>query len=216
MIDILDSFKSNEEADESRSAGNKLYCERNFFDALLKYNESLCHAEPESEAVGLAYANRSAVYFEMKLFAKCIRNIELAKANGYPEKNWNILDKRSQRCDELMKSERDQQQQLENPFDFVKLSYKENPGLPFVVGCLELKESDAFGRYIIAAQDFNVGDILAIEEPYFKTLKSDARYDSCHEFNKYQRCALCFNDNLMDLIPCTTCSSSKNLILLPN
>ena len=87
MIDILDSLKSSELADECRNAGNKLYCERNFFEALLKYNESLCFAMEGSEAVGLAYANRSAVYFELRLYEKCIRNIELAKLSGYPQKN---------------------------------------------------------------------------------------------------------------------------------
>ena len=207
MIDVIDSFKSNEAADLSRIDGNKLYCERNFFESLAKYNESLCSALEGSEGVGLAYANRSAVYFEMKLYEKCLKNIEMAKLNGYPEKNFHILDKRSQKCHELLKSE--QQQVMENPFDFVKLTYKENPRLPFVVNCLELRQSDVFGRYIVTTQDLNVGDILAIEEPHFKIIKSDSRYDSCPEMNKYQRCSVCLKDNLMDLIPCSYCIPSE-------
>ena len=206
MIDIIDSFKSSESADSSRAEGNKYYCERSFFDALVKYNESLCYAPEESEAIGLAYANRSAVYFEMKLYEKCLKNIELAKLNGYPEKNFHILDKRIQKCHELTN---EQQQVTENPFEFVKLSYKANPRLPFVVNCLELRQSDVFGRYIVTTQDLNVGDILAIEEPHFKIIKSDSRYDSCPEMNKYQRCSVCLKDNLMDLIPCPYCISSE-------
>ncbi|KAL7017896.1 hypothetical protein ACKWTF_010560 [Chironomus riparius] len=205
MIDIIDSFKSSEFADSSRAEGNKLYCERSFFDALVKYNESLCYAPEASEGIGLAYANRSAVYFEMKLYDKCLKNIELAKVNGYPEKNFHILDKRAQKCHEL---KAEQQQVLENPFDFIKLSYNANPRLPFVVNCLELRQNDAFGRYIVTTQDLNVGDILAIEEPHFKIIKSDSRYDSCPEMNKFQRCSVCLKDNLMDLIPCSYCIST--------
>jgi hypothetical protein len=200
--------KSNKIADECRIIGNKLYSQRNFFDALVKYNESLCFAQDGSEAIGLAYANRSAVYFEMKLYEKCLKNIELAKLNGYPEKNFHILDKRSQKCHEF-KSEQQQVTVMENPFEFVKLSYKENPRLPFVVNCLELKQSEVFGRYIVTTQDLNVGDILAIEEPHFKVIKSDSRYESCPEMNKYQRCSVCLKDNLMDLIPCPYCISSE-------
>jgi hypothetical protein len=208
MIDILDSFKSSKVADECRNDGNKSYCERNFFLATLKYNESLSHAVEASEAMGLAYANRSAVYFEMKLYEKCLKNIELAKENGYPEKNMHILEKRSLKCVELINDQGDQEEKLENPFDFVKLSHKENPRLPFVVDCLELKQNEEFGRYIVATRDFNVGEILAIEDPFFRVIKSDSRYNSCQEMNKYQRCAVCLKDNLMDLIPCSTCVST--------
>ena len=96
---ISHSQKSNERAEKARSDGNKLYVERNFFDALLKYNESASHAL-KGEALGLAYANRSAVYFEMKLFEKCMKNIELAKLNGYPKTNFATLAKRAEKCTE--------------------------------------------------------------------------------------------------------------------
>jgi hypothetical protein len=132
----------------------------------------------------------------------------MAKANSYPEKNFHILDKRKEKCNEMMKNE-NKENKTDDPFDFIKLSYDSNPRLPFVVDCLELKHSDRFGRYIITNRDLNVGDILAIEEPHFKILKSDSRYDSCHEMNKYQRCAVCLQDNLLDLIPCSMCTSSN-------
>lgn len=200
-----ESSKSSAKAEEPRADGNKFYSERSFFDALGKYNESLCYAEKGSEAAGLAFANRSAVYFEMKLFEHCLQNIELAKANGYPKKNFTILDKRSEKCVEQMKEGRED----EASFEFIKLSYKANPKLPFVVNCLELKRSEKFGRYITTNRDLTVGDIVAIEEPPFKIIKSDARYESCQQTNNYRRCALCLKPNLLDLIPCDGCSLSK-------
>lgn len=207
-VNQISSRKSSENAEATRSAGNKFYVERSFFNALEKYNESLCFAVAGSEAIGLAFANRSAVYFEMKLYEKCLKNIELAKANGYPDKNFTILDKRVEKCAEQIKAGNEAQKD-ENPFDFIKLNHKANPKLPFVADCLELKSSDKFGRFVITNQDLRVGDIVAIEKPKFRIIKSDARYESCQEKNKFQRCAFCLKDNLMDLIPCESCSASK-------
>lgn len=201
-----ESHKSTDKAETSRSEGNKLYIERNFFDALVKYNESLCHAAGGSEAVGLAFANRSAVYFEMKLHEKCLKNIELAKTNGYPEENFPILEKRAEKCIEQSKSGMSAQED-ENPFEFFKLTHAPNEKLPFVAKCLELQKSDTFGRYITTNRDLSVGDIVAIEKPHFMVVKSDARYESCQSTNQYQRCVFCLYDNLLDLLPCPGCSS---------
>lgn len=206
-VNKTEPSKSNEIAEVARVQGNKYYAERSFFDALVKYNESLCHATPGSEAVGLAFANRSAVFFEMKLFERCSQNIAQAKENCYPEKSFAVLDKRADRCIEQM-SLGNEARKDENPFDFIKLSYDANPKLPFVADCLELKKSDKFGRYIVTNRDLQVGDVVAIEKPHFKIIKSDSRYESCQQFNKYQRCAYCLKSNLMDLIPCQICSST--------
>ncbi|KAG5672330.1 hypothetical protein PVAND_002464 [Polypedilum vanderplanki] len=200
--------KSNEHANKCRDEGNKLYSTRNFFDALLKYNESLCYALDESVSA-LAYANRSAVYFEIKLYEHCLTNIEFAKLNKYPEKNAHILLSRSEKCVALMNRDSDKHRQLpENLSCFTKLSYKENSQMPFIVDCLELRTNDVFGRHIVTTRDLKVGDMLTFEEPYFKVIKSDSRYESCQELNKYQRCAACLRDNLMDLIPCKKCIST--------
>lgn len=205
----INTLKSQEIAETARAEGNKFYAERSFFDALVKYNESLCHANKGSEAVGLAFANRSAVYFEMKFFEKCLKNIELAKQNKYPEKNLPILEKRAGKCSELINSGGEARKD-ENPFEFIKLTYEANPKLPFVTNCLELHRSDKFGRFIITNKDLKVGDIVAIEEPLFKIMKSDGRYENCPQSNIYQRCANCLKDNLLDLKPCELCTSSKS------
>lgn len=202
------SIKSSEIAQLSRSLGNKFYSQRNFFDALINYNESLCHSGRTSESLSLAYANRSAVYFEMKFFDQCMKNIELAILSGYPENNLSTLEKRAKKCREQIKAGCEVTKD-ENPFDRVKLSGTAHEKLPFVVDCLEMKRNKKFGRFVVTIRDLHVGEVIAIEKPQFKTLKSDARYDSCEETNKFQRCANCLQDNLLDLIPCPECSSSK-------
>lgn len=60
---------------------------------------------------------------------------------------------------------------------------------------IEIKESNAFGRFIVAAKDIKCGDILAIEKP-FAFLVADQLFSQCHNCIE-----LCFN-----LIPCENCS----------
>jgi SET and MYND domain-containing protein 4 len=196
--------KSDAKAEKLRAEANRHYVQKDFYDALLKYNESLCFAEAESENMGLAYANRSAVYIEMRLFDKCLRNIELAKLNHYPEKNLEILNKRASKCAEMAK-----QQKVESGQDDVwscfQLSHPPNGKLPFIADCLELKSDMKYGRHIVTNRLLNVGDIIAIEEPAFKVIKADSRYSTCFESNAFQRCANCLHENLLSLIPCPSC-----------
>ncbi|KAJ6641170.1 SET and MYND domain-containing protein 4 [Pseudolycoriella hygida] len=202
-----DTVKSHERAEQARKEGNKCFVVKSYFDALLKYNESLCYAERGSEAIALNYANRSAVYYELKLFEKSLQNIELARQNGYPTKNIQILEKRAEKCLQQIETGNEIKKD-DDPFDFIKLSDEVNVNLPFVSKSLELRRSEKFGRYIVANRDLSVGEIVAIEKPHFKIIKSDGRYAGCDGVNKFQRCALCLKSNLLDLIPCTNCSST--------
>lgn len=206
-----ESIKSQDIAEKTRAEGNKCYIEKNFFDALVKYNESLCYAEKGSVTLGLAYANRSAVYYELKLFGKCLKNIQLARSNGYPNKNIMLLDKRAEKCLEQMEMGTEAEED-KDPSNFIKLSYESNPKVTSISNCLELKTDEKFGRHIITNRELKVGDIIAIEQPHFKIIKSDCRYDSCEDTNRYQRCAFCLKSNLLDLVPCETCSSSKSIL----
>lgn len=156
---IMFSRKSNAKSEELRTEGNKFYSQRKFFNALLKYNESLCYAEPASENVGHAYANRSAVYFEMKLYERCLKNVELAKQHRYPENNLEVLNNRTAKCNDLVNNSREKPSDVWN---FFKLSYPPNVKLPFVVDCLEAKISEKYGRHLITNQALKVGDIVAV------------------------------------------------------
>lgn len=194
--------KSNEKSEVLRTEGNKFYSQRRFFNSMIKYNESLCFADPKSENMGLAYANRSAVYLEMKLFEKCLRNIELARKHNYPEKNFEILNKRELKCKDLTKSEKEN---LCNPWSFFKLSYQANKKLPFIVDCLELKRDEKFGRYVVTNKPLKVGDIISIEKPFCSVLLSESKLHEIPESNIYQRCSNCLRENSLDLIPCGVC-----------
>jgi SET and MYND domain-containing protein 4 len=201
----LRSSKSVEIADALRNDGNKSYSERKFFNALIKYNESLCHAPTESESLGLAFANRSAVYFEMKLFEHCLKNIELAKAHKYPAKNYEILERREQKCREMSK----QKMKFSDPWEFFKLSYKTNEKLPFIVDGLEMKENEKYGRHVVTSRHLKVGDVLAIEKPFCSVLLSQSNFVEVDGLNKFQRCENCLRDCQLDLTPCSGCCEGE-------
>lgn len=200
-------MKSDEKAVSFRAEGNKLYSEKNFFEALLKYNESLCFATLESENLGLAYANRSAVFFEMKLLGNSLKNIALAQDFHYPQEKMETLTQRKAKCQEMSK----QQMPLINAWNFFKLSHKANRKLRYAVDCLEFRSNDKYGKHIVTSRNLKVGDILVIEKPFCSVLLSESRFVEIDRTNKFQRCAECFKDNQLDLIPCDSCCDGKTL-----
>jgi tetratricopeptide (TPR) repeat protein len=200
--------KDNEKALLLRKEGNELYKEKKFFEALLKYNESLCFAEPGSEHLGFGFANRSAVYFEMKLYNKALENVEFAIENNYPKTSMEILTTRKEKCKKNLK------QQQENKNNFFKLKSKGNEKIPFVSENLELREDEKFGRHIVTNKRLVVGEVIAIEKP-FVSVPIGRSNDT--ESNKFQRCNSCLRDNLLDLIPCENCCDgefSRNILKL--
>ncbi|CAO1442530.1 unnamed protein product [Diamesa hyperborea] len=191
--------KSKENADKYRNEGNKLYSAKKYVEALLCYNKSLVFSEPGSESLGLAYANRSATYYEMELYENSLNNIQLAKDNRYPVRNMEKLEIREQKCLEMINNPTNPHKDLTKAVgqEFFELSYQANEKIPFIADCLELEKSPLFGRYITTKVPLHAGDIIAIEEPFCKVLSPESRY-------KY--CANCFEDNFFDLLPCMECT----------
>lgn len=195
-------IKSNERAEALRVKGCQALQKGELYEALLKLNKSLCIAESSSETTAMIYANRAEVYFKLNLFENSLNNIELSDEDLLPPKTKEFLVDLKKKT---LSSINGSNTKPENPWEFFKLSHPSNPKLPHVIDSLEVKCDKKFGRYIIANQDLKVGDILAIEKPFFKILKTDPDDDEYPESNLYQYCANCLNDNLMDLIPCPTC-----------
>ncbi|KAG5675897.1 hypothetical protein PVAND_005757 [Polypedilum vanderplanki] len=188
--------KSNEKSIIFRQEGNEFYKKREFLSALLKYNQSLCYAEKNSENLAHAYANRSAVYFEMKLYEKCLSNINYAISNNYPQENLEILNKRSEKC-------KDQVNKIyENYF---KLSHQANKRIPFIASSLQLNHDTKYGKHVITNKNLSVGDVIAIEKPFCCVPIIESRFVKIPELNNYQRCNNCLRDNQLDLTPCSFC-----------
>lgn len=186
-------------ADSFRLEGNEFYKQRRFHDALIDYNKSLCFAPPRSKELGLAYANRSSIYFEVRMYQKSVENIKLARENNYPKEKMKTLSEREEKCLMLIKSgHRDEEF---NVWDFFKLSYKANKKVPFIIEDLKLAENEKYGRMILTTRDLKAGDIIAIEEPAFKLLS---------ESSLQNRCSYCLKNNHYHLIPCEKCPKGES------
>lgn len=154
--------KNNTEAKKLRDLGNKHFQERDFFDALLKYNHSLCFAEIGTEAVGMAYANRSAVYIEMKQFDMCLKDIQLARRSNYPIEKLEKLKQREEAC--VTAIENWKPNSYDNPLNFFKLSYAANKKYPGIVDCLVLRNNKKFGNHLVTTKTLRTGDIIGKNE----------------------------------------------------
>ena len=123
--------KNNLKAFSLRQEGNKLYNNKEFLASLLKYNESLCNSYQSSDHRGHAFANRSAVYFEMKLFSKSLSNIELALQNHYPDNCKETLLLRKEKCKKFLNNTK---HTIDNQKSFFQLSFPRNKKIHFISG----------------------------------------------------------------------------------
>lgn len=73
---------------EHRKKGNSYFLskqKRNLDQSFEEYTKSLAYSPPRSQECSLAYANRSAVLFEVGLISGCLKDIDRAFDTGYPD-----------------------------------------------------------------------------------------------------------------------------------
>lgn len=194
--------KSNEKANEFLAEGKVFLESKDYLKSLICYNQSLCYAEKSSESMALAFTGRSNVYFENKLYSQCLSNINNALECDYPEDEMEKMLPRMTQCLELKKNQGNVH--MENECSF-KLSHPSNPKIPYLADCLKLQTSEKYGKYITTNRDLKVGDIIAIEDPFWKFI-------NLLSTEQYQRCTNCLKHNLMDLIACSCCNSGEQLM----
>lgn len=190
--------KNNSKADELREVGNSLYKSSKFFDALIWYNKSICKATAGSRELALGFANRSAVYFELREYEFCLENINLATDCGYPKEKLKTLMQRKEKCLDLL--ELHEKDPNEDPWSFFKLTHPPNGEIPYVASCIMLQESKRFGRHLITTKALKTGDIIIMEEPFHKVVFNSARFSHC---------ATCIKNAKLNLFPCLSCNFGK-------
>lgn len=179
--------KSNRESTELRMRGNELFATKHWSRAMFWYTQSLCFAEVGTENVALAYANRSACFFNLKMYDEAMVDIELAKKENLPDSLLPKLEKRMQECFELLGTvEREQEHQQ-------KLDYEANQNFPCLADIVEIKYNQELGRHLIAKCDIPFGKNILMEEHYALN-----RMDEC------SKCYTCFCAN-SNFIACEHC-----------
>lgn len=195
---LLCEKKSNSKSLQLRKKGNKFFEAKKYYQALVEYNKSVCFAE-SSEMTAIVYGNRSAVYYEMKLYSECLANIKLAFDTGIPDHIRPKLETRQANCLAERQLKKDANEFDVEPIPDIKLSHPPHPKVPFISNCLEMKVSPDKGRHIITNKDLKPGQIIAYENSFFNVLGYKLRYE---------RCSYCMQENGLSLIPCTTCTNA--------
>lgn len=155
--------------------------------------KALCYAN-SGRSLSYAYANRSTVYYELKLYDECMLNINWAKEYDYPEERMDKMNNREEVCLERMKNV--VKDPADDPMSFFKLSYSPNPKIPFITDRLAMRASEKYGRGIYATKDLKAGDIIVIEEAPIKLMRKSSR-------TPFFFCTNCTKCCMHNLIPCT-------------
>lgn len=98
LTGFISAGKSNAIADNHRIAGNQLFVQQKWSEALDKYNDSLRYAEFGSESLSFAYANRSSCFLHLEKYDDCLADIESAIKANYPARLMAKLEQRKAEC----------------------------------------------------------------------------------------------------------------------
>ena len=108
QVDPTFEGKSAEQSLALRNQGNTLFQKKLFNQAVFLYTESVLKAPRTSEGreLALAFANRSAAFFQLKDYNSCLQDIEWALYFGYPEElQYKLLERRGKCLDQLGKQQ---------------------------------------------------------------------------------------------------------------
>lgn len=190
-VKIRFAQKSNKKSSIFYANGNRAFATSEWREAMELYNKSLCFAEINSKNVGFAYASRSACFFHLKMYKKCLVDIDLAKQANYPVDLLPELDNRRYHCLDLMKSDNEIE-------EFVPmLSYGDDEKFPGLANVLKVEFNDNFGRHIIAKTDISAGKTILVEEAFTSRLVGI----------QYMNCSACLKTT-MNFIACDHCTSA--------
>lgn len=181
--------KTSYTAIKGRIAGNAIFAQKKYYAAMKQYNFALCFAKHGSEEMALIYANRSACFYNLKMYEKCLIDIELAKKANYPESLMEKLNTRKVNADDLIA--KGLSVAGYNP----KLSYDVSEQIPVMANAVKIDIDEHRGRRVIATKDLSVGEII-LSEPIYVGQSIGGEYTCCN---------ICVKD-AANLIPCKNCT----------
>lgn len=157
---LLYAHKSDKKSSVFHANGTNAFETNDWREAMKLYNASLCFAEINSECRSLAYASRSACFFRLKMYRKCLVDIELAIEANCPSHLLPDLENRRENCSKLMKFS-------DECGEFVPtLSYDNDEQFPGMANVLQIEFNENFGRHIIAKTDIPAGQTILVEDAF--------------------------------------------------
>lgn len=161
------------------------------------YTKTLMRAPSYSKCAALAYANRSAALYHMKLYGDCISDIDRALELPYPENlKGKIISRREAAVADLKNDAANDTKTKDPLVDELKYAHGDNARMPGASCGIDIAYNPQEGRKLIARMPFQSGDILIVENPYLTVPELDEDPTFCHH---------CFKTTLC-LIPCEKCN----------
>lgn len=183
--------KSNGISDRLRHEGNVEFEAKNWSNAIMACNYALCFAEPQSDAMIQAYANRSACYFELDRFNSSDNDIKLALQ--VPTRSHMLKQQLKQHrrdCSDFI-GQNNSHNSTPTPSNHDHNDANES------FQWLTPERCEPFRYRFRADSDIDVGQTIWTESGLVSTLMN----------GQYMQCNVCFatNDNL---IPCKCCTTA--------
>lgn len=196
---LFRKLKNNANADNLRnsaSLSSKNKEPEKMLNSLKLFNKSLCFAE-NNENLAIGYAVRSSIYFDLKLYPECLRNIQLVRSmhGAYSDEIKNEIDRRELLCMNAIATA-NPALQMRDPL-VAHINFPAHNLVPYIANCLQLHQNSEFGRHIITGKDLKPGDVIAIEKPFCTAPSKDLQY---------KRCENCTEERSHNLIPCPSCT----------
>lgn len=152
--------KNDETALRKRMEGNKYTGLRQWSEAMEMYNESLCYAKPGSEHISLAYSLRSGCFFRMKMYTKCLIDIELANSTGQSNHFIPKLIGVKDKCMKLI------QEGVEAAELDHSLSFEPNDKFPVMANVLTLEKDADNSISVVANEDIAIGKTVIVDKAF--------------------------------------------------
>lgn len=188
-------MKNKQVAEVYFEEASECFLSKRYTEALKNYNQCLRFASNDSQLLSDAYAGRAKIYYASKHFKLCSENIQNAISACVCGKKCKSYKELQQDCDEILKNI-----SSENEDSYFHLSRPAHKKIPFIVESLEVRENDLYGRYISTTKDLDAGEVVVLEEPFYKVLHPELRHT---------RCAVCLLQNKMNLFPCAKCDGER-------
>ncbi|GJQ85477.1 hypothetical protein Trydic_g23900 [Trypoxylus dichotomus] len=158
-----------------RQEGNEAFKRKDDLCAWHLYTKSISYATSNSECLSLAYANRSAVLYERKMYRECMKDIANAFKHNYPNRLREKLACRQEKARSLLPTQ--------SPFVYygkAPSSDERDAEIECASAKVEIRNSTEVGRHVVAKRTIEIGEVVAVERPYVHVLLGNCLQDHCY------------------------------------
>lgn len=196
MLNISNTGKSEHKSEDIRRAGNRLFMNNLYSEALPAFNKSLLFAPKNSESMVLAYSNRSAILLQINAIEPCLKDIDKCLSIGCSREITEKLLSRKTKYHVFMSQIRLQLLPAISPYGIEYFRFREkcNKHIPCASADITAVTENGL-RKVVAAKNIECGKVVSVEPAFVLDI---------HEVNILISCYYC-NKLTFNLNPCDGC-----------